>query len=89
MLITDLLNNPIGSLLISALLGFGLAAVFKKVCNDGHCLIVKGPPFEEIDGKTFIFEDKCYQYKPKAVECPRKNKKTSTTDTKNNTQPEK
>lgn len=77
MVITDLLNHPIGNILISALLGLGLAAMFKKVCNDGHCLVIKGPQFEQIEGKTFIFEDKCYQYKPKAVECSNKKKPES------------
>lgn len=69
----DIMKHPIGNLFISALLGFGLAAMFKKVCNDGHCVVVKGPAFEDIKDKVFVFEDKCYQYTPKAVSC--KNKK--------------
>lgn len=72
--LTEVLNHPIGNILISAILGLGLAAIFKKVCNEGHCVIVKGPAYEEIKDKIFIFEDKCYKYKPKAVSCKNPNK---------------
>lgn len=67
--LANVMNHPIGNLLISVILGLGLAAIFKKVCNDGHCVIVKGPPYEEIKNKIFVFEDKCYKYTPKAVSC--------------------
>jgi len=65
----DIMAHPVGNILISAMLGLGLAALFKKVCNDGHCVVVKGPPFEDIKDKVFVFEDKCYQYSPKAASC--------------------
>lgn len=71
-MIGDLLKHPVGNFIISAILGLGLAAMFRKVCNDGHCIIIKGPPYEDIKDKTFVFEDKCYQYTPKAVSCPKK-----------------
>jgi hypothetical protein len=69
----DIMTHPIGNLLISALLGLGLAAMFKKVCNGRNCIIIKGPPYKEIKDKIFVFEDKCYKYKPKAVSCKNKN----------------
>lgn len=65
----EVLKHSIGNILISALLGLGLAAIFRKVCNEGHCVIIKGPPYEEIKDKVFVFEDKCYKYTPKAVSC--------------------
>jgi hypothetical protein len=67
--LTNVMNHPIGNFLISAILGLGLAAIFKKVCNEGHCVVIKGPPYENIKDKIFVFEDKCYKYKPKAVSC--------------------
>lgn len=73
--LNEILKHPVGNLLISALLGLGLATIFKKVCNDGHCVIIKGPPYQEIKDKVFVFEDKCYKYTPKAVSCPKKEKK--------------
>jgi len=65
----DIMTHPIGNLLISALLGLGLAAMFKKACNGRNCIIIKGPPYKDIKDKIFVFEDKCYKYKPKAVSC--------------------
>jgi len=71
--IMDIINHPVGNLLISGLLGLGLAAMFKKVCNDGNCVIIRGPSYKEIKDKIFVFEDKCYKYKPKAVSCKKQN----------------
>lgn len=75
--IIEILKHPIGNIVISVILGLGLAAVFKQVCNEGHCLIIKGPPYEEIKDKVFVFEDKCYKYKPKAVSCKKPNQNTN------------
>ena len=72
--LANVMNHPIGNLLISIILGLGLAAIFKKVCNDGHCVVIKGPPYENIKDKIFVFEDKCYKYKPKAVSCKNSDK---------------
>ena len=69
MIVKRLLNSESGSTIISVLLGLGLAALFKKACNDNNCLIIKGPPYKKIKDKIFIYEDKCFVYSPKATKC--------------------
>lgn len=55
--------------LISILLGFGLASLFRKSCNNNNCLVIKGPDFNEIKTKVFKVDEKCYSYTPKPSQC--------------------
>ena len=67
-MINNLLKSESGQIFISCILGFGLASLFKKVCIDDNCLIIKSPP--NIEGNIFKFQDKCYTYTPHSVTCP-------------------
>ena len=64
-----LLNSETGKIVISALLGLGLATLFNKVCKDKNCIIFNGPVLSEIDGKIYKYGDKCYKYTPTATKC--------------------
>ena len=37
-------SNDLGKIIISCILGLGLASLFKKICVDDNCLIIKSPP---------------------------------------------
>lgn len=56
--------------LISIMLGFGLAAVFRPLCKGPECLILQGPPVSEIKGNVFQFGSKCVEFVPKPQPCP-------------------
>lgn len=74
MFIKNVLENDLGSALISIILGFGLAALFQKACKDNNCMIVKGPSYKSIKDKIYIHDGKCYTYKPESATCPGKTK---------------
>jgi hypothetical protein len=59
---------------MSILLGFGLATLFRTVCKDKDCVIFNAPPLEEINGKTYKFDNKCYKYEPVPTKCDTKKK---------------
>lgn len=65
----QLLKSEAGRKIISFVIGLGLAALFRKVCKDGNCIVVKGPPLEEVENKVFKMDSKCYRYKAEAVKC--------------------
>jgi hypothetical protein len=67
--ILRLLDSREGQIIISLILGLGLAALFQRVCKDGNCIIVQGPPLEEVENKIFKQEDKCYRYKAESTKC--------------------
>jgi len=64
-----LLNSKTGQMLISIILGLGLASLFRKVCSDGTCLQFNGPVISEVDGKTYRFGEYCYKYDLFPVQC--------------------
>ncbi len=64
-----LLNTDMGQVLISILLGLGLATMFRQVCEGKNCLIFNGPVINEIDGKIYKFGEYCHKYNLNAVSC--------------------
>tara|TARA_Y100000816_G_scaffold292612_1_gene289093 strand:- start:12263 stop:12499 length:237 start_codon:yes stop_codon:yes gene_type:complete len=66
-----------GKHVMSAILGFGLATIFRAACKDRNCIIFKAPPLDEIENKVYEYDSKCYKFKTKIVKCD-KSKKTVT-----------
>jgi hypothetical protein len=64
-----ILNTDLGKIIISILLGLGLATLFKKVCNDKNCMVFHGPVISELEDKIYQHDDKCYSYNSKPVTC--------------------
>ncbi len=67
-------HTETGKYIMSILLGFGLASLFRAVCKEKNCLVFHAPPLDEIDGKIYSYDEKCYRYVPTATKCD-KNKK--------------
>lgn len=64
--------------LLSFILGFGIACIFRPLCKGPDCLIQRGPPVNELRGSVYQFGSKCIEFIPKAVECPSKEKVVET-----------
>jgi len=58
-----------GKIIMSILLGFGLASLFRAVCKDKDCLLFHAPPLEEIKDKIYKYDNKCYKYTTKSASC--------------------
>ncbi len=67
--ITNALHTQKGGIVISMLLGLGLASLFRRVCNDRNCLVFKAPSIEEVTTNIYAYGDKCYNFKPHSVKC--------------------
>ena len=64
-----LLYSPLGQALISMLLGFGIATLFRKACNKRNCLVFEAAPLSKIKKQIFKYDNKCYTFTPKAESC--------------------
>ena len=69
MKLTRLLSTKFGRIMISILLGLGLATLFRKACKDKSCLSFNGPVISEVDGKTYQFGEYCYKYELMPSKC--------------------
>lgn len=68
-MIGKLLKSKIGQIVISILLGLGLATIFRKVCKDNSCMVIKGPSPEEVKKYVYKIDSDCYKYTPYASAC--------------------
>jgi hypothetical protein len=62
-------HTQTGKLIMSILLGFGLASLFRTVCKNKECLIFHAPPLEQIQDKIYKNGDKCVKYSPLPTKC--------------------
>lgn len=62
-------NSPFGIFIISAIIGLGLAGLFRRACKGEKCEKVKGPRLAEVQNMSFKVGEKCYTYIPEVVEC--------------------
>lgn len=59
-----------GSIIISVLLGLGLASIFRKICKDGRCIVIKGPKITDTTKNIYKIDDDCYKYSTRSTKCP-------------------
>jgi hypothetical protein len=62
-------HTKTGKYIMSILLGFGLASLFRAACKGKSCLTFHAPSLDEIEGKIYRNGDKCYKYTPTATKC--------------------
>jgi hypothetical protein len=63
------LHSKRGKILMSIILGFGLASLFRTVCKGKNCVIFRAPPLDEIKDKIYKNNGKCVKYVPVATKC--------------------
>jgi len=69
MYLDKFINTQTGKIIMSILLGIGLATFFRAVCKGRYCRIISSPPIEEIENQTYKFNDSCYTFEKKAINC--------------------
>jgi hypothetical protein len=68
-MLADLWKNETGRIIVSVVLGLGLAALFKKACKNGGCVVIKGPKQDEVNNVYYKVKDECWTYTPYVVPC--------------------
>ena len=66
--------SDFGAILVSILLGFGLASLFRKPCKGRNCIVFKGPPLDKIQDQIFEHEKNCYKFQEHSIKCGGKEK---------------
>lgn len=62
-------HTETGKMLMSVLLGFGLASLFRTVCKDNKCFIFHAAPLDDFKDKIYKNHGKCIKYTPVATKC--------------------
>jgi hypothetical protein len=74
MYLDKFVHSHTGKILMSIILGIGLATFFRAVCKGRHCKIISSPPIEDIENQTYKFNDKCYTFERNLIDCKINNK---------------
>jgi len=72
----QIVNSPRSKIVIALLLGFGLSTFFRKSCSGEDCMDFKAPSLDNINGKIFKYNTKCYEFESMQQDCKEKNKRT-------------
>jgi len=68
-------HTETGKILMSILLGFGLASLFRQICKGKDCLIFHAPSLDDFKDKIYMNNSgKCVKYNPVATKCNTKSK---------------
>jgi len=67
-------NSTTGKFIMSILLGFGLASVFRTVCKNRNCLTFSAAPLDTFSENIYKHGNKCYKYVPHATKCTKDKK---------------
>lgn len=68
------INTENGKIIISILLGLGVATLFRRNCTGRKCIVFKGPDLEDMEEKKYKYGDKCFHYVMKSKPCDEKKK---------------
>lgn len=68
-LVNKVMEDSTGSIIISVILGLGLAALFRRACKGGRCIVVKSPKLDDLNKFVYKVDDDCYKYTPHVVPC--------------------
>ena len=69
MYLDKFVHSNTGKIIMSMILGLGLATFFRAICKGKHCRVITSPPLEELEDQTYRFDDKCYKLEKNAVKC--------------------
>ncbi len=70
--ISEALSDPTARMMVSCILGFGLASLFRRICTSNTCLHIKGPNPKHVQNyryKTGSSGGDCYTYTQIPVDC--------------------
>jgi len=73
-IIKKIFYNDFGAVLISIILGIGLASLFRKACKDRQCITFRGPPLEDIKDQIYKHSDNCYKFNEYSIKCGEREK---------------
>lgn len=77
--ISEALSDPTARMMVSCILGFGLASLFRRICTSNTCLHIKGPNPKHVQNYRYKTgpgsHGECYTYSQIPVDCSTGQKK--------------
>lgn len=65
------MENPWLAGILSFVIGFGVAAMFRPMCRGADCIILNGPPVRDVIDKVFQMGERCVEFTTEVTDCPK------------------
>ena len=65
----EVMHTKIGQILISIILGIGLASIFRRSCKASECFSFHAPKPGDIEKKIYSHGGKCFSFHTETVPC--------------------
>ena len=62
-------KSEAGRIVLSMVLGLGLATLFRKTCHALDCFAFRAPPWAEVKQSIYSYGEDCFRFTPRAVPC--------------------
>ena len=66
------MHTKYGQVVISIILGLGLASIFRRTCHDEDCYKFQSPKTSEVESTTYLHGGSCYKFKAETKNCESK-----------------
>ena len=63
------LHSKVGKIIVSLILGIGIASLFRPNCENRKCIDFQGPNLKEIEKHVYRYNDRCYKFKLTSRSC--------------------
>lgn len=63
------LHSRAGRIIVSVILGLGIASLFRPMCQQRDCIDFKGPDLKDIEQNIYRYNNKCYKFKLTSRSC--------------------
>ena len=67
------MHTKFGQIVISIILGIGLASLFRRTCNEKECYQFQSPKTSEVESTTYLHGGACYKFNAETRKCSDKN----------------
>lgn len=67
--IINSMHTRFGQIIISIILGIGLASLFRRSCHEEGCFSFRSPKTSEVESSTYLHGGSCYKFKAETKKC--------------------
>lgn len=67
------MHTKFGQVVISIILGIGLASLFRRTCRNEDCYTFQSPKTGEVENTTYLHGGSCYKFKAETKKCESQN----------------
>ena len=73
--IKRLIYGKYSKIIISIIIGFGLATIFRRICNESDCLEFRAPVQKKLEDTIYKEDNHCFKFNYRNTRCDNNKKK--------------